>query len=170
MSSDPVSPDAQVQERNDRLAREHSSDDYYLHAPLPIRLIERQRLRIIRSFMGEVAGLDVLEVGSGGGHVLRMFPGATLTALDVSDDFLEMARRNLDGLDVRFLKGEVDKLGLEPSSFDRIICTEVLEHTENPEAILATIAMLLRPRRRVSSRSPQRSPRSARSWAGTRPL
>ena len=134
-----------VEAINDRLAREYPIDDYYAKAPLPIRLIERRRLEIIREFAGDVRGLELAEVGSGGGHVLRMFPDARLTAIDVSSAFLEIAQKTLTGYDVRFIKGEVDKLDLPSASFDRIICTEVLEHTQDPEAILAPIARLLRP-------------------------
>lgn len=134
-----------VEALNDRLARQHPIDDYYDRSPLPIRLIERRRLSLIRDMLGPSGGLDLAEIGSGGGHVLRMFPGARITAIDVSDVFLDVARRNLAGYDARFLKGEVDKLDLPPASFDRIICTEVLEHTVDPEAILAAIARLLRP-------------------------
>jgi 2-polyprenyl-3-methyl-5-hydroxy-6-metoxy-1,4-benzoquinol methylase len=135
-----------VEALNDRLAREHPIDDYYARSPLPVRLIEQRRLAIIREFVGPCAGLDLAEIGSGGGHVLRMFRDARLTAFDVSDIYLDTARENLKGYDVRFVKGEVDKLELEPASFDRIVCTEVLEHTRDPEAILATIARVLRPR------------------------
>jgi 2-polyprenyl-3-methyl-5-hydroxy-6-metoxy-1,4-benzoquinol methylase len=130
---------------NDRLAREHPIDEYYAGAPWPIRVIERRRFAIIRTFMGDVAGLDVAEIGSGGGHVLRMFPEARLTAIDVSGVYLDVARRNLAGYDVRFLKGEIDKMELPAASFDRIICTEVLEHVLEPEALLAAMARLLRP-------------------------
>lgn len=136
---------ADVEAFNDRLAREHPIDDYYARSLLPIRLIERRRLEIIRAFAGDVAGLELAEVGSGGGHVLRMFREAKLTAIDVSTVFLDTARKNLEGYDVRFVKGEVDKLDLPSASFDRIICTEVLEHTQDPEAILAAMARLLRP-------------------------
>jgi 2-polyprenyl-3-methyl-5-hydroxy-6-metoxy-1,4-benzoquinol methylase len=134
-----------VEAFNDRLAREHPIDDYYARSPLPIRLIERKRLAIIREMIGDGAGQEVAEVGSGGGHVLRMFPAARLTAIDVSEVFLDTARKNLSGYDARFIKGEIDKLDLPAASFDRIICTEVLEHTVNPSAILASIARLLRP-------------------------
>jgi 2-polyprenyl-3-methyl-5-hydroxy-6-metoxy-1,4-benzoquinol methylase len=137
--------DDDVEARYDRLAREHPIDDYYARAPWPIRLVEQRRLAIIRAFVGPADGLEVLEVGSGGGHVLRMFPSARLTAIDVSDVYLENARRNLAGYDVRFLKGEVDKLDLPDASFDRIVCTEVLEHVVDPDAVLAAIARLLRP-------------------------
>jgi 2-polyprenyl-3-methyl-5-hydroxy-6-metoxy-1,4-benzoquinol methylase len=134
-----------VEATNDRLARDYPIDDYYAKSPLAVRLIERRRLEIIREFAGDVRGLELAEIGSGGGHVLRMFRDARLTAIDVSSIFLETARKNLAGYDVRFLKGEVDKLDLPDASFDRIVCTEVLEHTQDPEAILATIARLLRP-------------------------
>ena len=134
-----------VEELNDQLARTHPIGDYYARSPLPIRWIERRRLHIIRTMLGASESLDLLEVGSGGGHILRMFPGARLTALDVSGAYLDVARENLAGYDVRFIKGEVDKLDLPSASFDRIICSEVLEHTVDPEAILATLARLLRP-------------------------
>ena len=138
-------PAVNVEAVNDRLAQKHSIDDYYERSPAPIRFIEQRRLTIVRRFVGPCAGLDILEVGSGGGHVLRMFGGAHLTAIDVSDVFLDTARKNLAGHDVRFIKGEVDKLDLPPASFDRVICTEVLEHTEDPPAIMQAIAKLVRP-------------------------
>jgi SAM-dependent methyltransferase len=141
----PLHPDTDVEALNDQLAREHPIDDYYARSPWPIRLVERRRLAIIRRFMGVVDGLDVAEVGSGGGHVLRMFPGAHLTAIDVSDVYLDIARKNLAGYDVRFLKGELGDLDLRKASFDRVICTEVLEHVVDPDAVLAGIADLLRP-------------------------
>jgi 2-polyprenyl-3-methyl-5-hydroxy-6-metoxy-1,4-benzoquinol methylase len=137
------SPD--VEALHDQLAREHSIDDYYARSPFPIRWIEGRRLAIIREMVGPHAGLEVCEVGSGGGHVLRLFRDARLTAIDVSSVFLDTARRNLLGYDVRFVQGEVDKLDLPAGSFDRIVCTEVLEHTRDPEAILAAIGRLLRP-------------------------
>jgi 2-polyprenyl-3-methyl-5-hydroxy-6-metoxy-1,4-benzoquinol methylase len=137
--------DLDVAALNDQLAREHSIDDYYARSSLPIRLIERRRLDLIHQMAGECVGLDVAEVGSGGGHVLRMFPRAKITAIDVSDVYLDTARRNLAGYDARFVKGEVDKLDLPAASFDRILCTEVLEHTLDPEAVLKAIVRLLRP-------------------------
>ena len=133
-----------VEAVNDRLALEHPSDEYYANSPLPIRIVEQRRFAIVRRFLGPVDGLTVAEVGSGYGHVLAMFRQAKLTAIDVSDIYLDRARQTLAGYDARFVKGEVDKLDLQPESFDRIICTEVLEHTVDPDAILAAIARLLR--------------------------
>jgi 2-polyprenyl-3-methyl-5-hydroxy-6-metoxy-1,4-benzoquinol methylase len=137
--------DADVEAINDRLALEHPIDDYYERSPWPIRFTESRRLALIREFVGDTDGLDVLEVGSGGGQVLRMFPTARLVALDVSGVYLENARRNLAGYDVEFVKGEVDKVDWGSRRFDRVICTEVLEHVLKPDAVVAAIARLLRP-------------------------
>jgi 2-polyprenyl-3-methyl-5-hydroxy-6-metoxy-1,4-benzoquinol methylase len=138
-----VDPDVELQ--NDRLATEHSIDAYYTSSPALLRFVEARRLHIISRMTGEVAGLSLAEIGSGGGYVLRLFPRAKLTAIDVSNVYLDAARRNLHGYDVTYVKGEVTKLGLPAASFDRIVCTEVLEHTRDPDAILAEIGRLLKP-------------------------
>ncbi len=138
-------PEIDVFAENDKLAREHSIDDYYARSLWPIRFIERRRLEIIRDMVGPEDGLSIAEVGSGGGHVLRMFPKAHLTAIDVSNVFIETARKNLRGYDVQFLLGEIQHLEIANASFDRVICTEVLEHTLHPESILREIRRLLRP-------------------------
>jgi len=130
---------------NDRLAHEHPINDYYDHSPFFIRWIEQARLKIIRDMVGEATGLRIIEVGSGGGHVLRMFRGARLTAVDVSSAFLATARENLAGYGAELIHGDVVKLGLREGGYDRVICTEVLEHTTDPQSILAEMARLLAP-------------------------
>ena len=67
-----------VEALNDRLALEHPSDDYYERSPWPIRLVERRCLAIIRRFVGDDRGLEIAEVGSGGGHVPRHVRGRPL--------------------------------------------------------------------------------------------
>lgn len=134
-----------VADLNDRFARENSIDDYYARSSWPIRVIERKRLAIIRAMVGTADGLRVLELGVGGGHVLRMFPRAKLTGVDVSGVILETARRNLAGLDAEIVQGDLIELALPAQSFDRVICTEVLEHTTAPESYVAELARLLRP-------------------------
>jgi len=134
-----------VESVNDRLATNYSIDDYYARSPLPIRMIEKTRLKAIREFVGDAPGMKIAEVGSGGGHVLSMFRNAKLTAIDVSGKYLDIARKNLQGYDVEFIKGEVNTMDPLPSGFDRVICTEVLEHTRDPKAVLGAISRMLAP-------------------------
>ncbi len=130
---------------NDALAREHDIDDYYARSSPLLRWFERRRLAHIRRMIAATPDDKVLEVGCGGGHVLRMFPESDLTGVDVSGEMLHKARRNLQGLRVRLLKGELHELDLQPASFDKIICTEVLEHVVDPESILEQMRRLLAP-------------------------
>jgi len=60
-----------VEALNDRLARDYPIDDYYARSPLPVRLIERERLAIIRAMVGDARGLELAEIGSeiGRAHV-----------------------------------------------------------------------------------------------------
>lgn len=136
---------AEVEALNDRLAREHPIDDYYAKSPWLVRFVETRRLAIIRELAGLAHGERLMEVGSGGGHVLRLFPQGRLTAVDVSDVFLDTARKNLRGYDVEFVKGQLTDLALPGASFDCIVCTEVLEHIASPEPVIAEIARLLKP-------------------------
>lgn len=138
-----------VESWNDRLAREHDIDDYYTRSNPIIRYIERRRLETIRELAQPVRSERLLEIGCGGGHVLRMFPECRLVGVDVSGEMLAKAKKNLAGFDVELHKGELASLGLEERSFDVIVCTEVLEHVVDPDAILDSIARLAKPGGRV---------------------
>lgn len=127
---------------NDALAVQHPGDAYYRDAAWPIRFVEQRRLAIIRRMVGPSAGLSILEVGCGAGHILRLFPYARLTGVDISSEALAAAERNLGGYDATLIHGDVT--GID-GSYDRVICSEVLEHVEDPNAMLATIARALAP-------------------------
>jgi 2-polyprenyl-3-methyl-5-hydroxy-6-metoxy-1,4-benzoquinol methylase len=145
MNGPPRRGPADVEELNDRFAREHDIDDYYARASLPIRLIEARRLAIIERMVSARPRERILEIGCGGGHVLRRFPQADLVGVDVSSVMLDKAASNLAGYRVQLHKGEVSALGLADQSFDKVICTEVLEHVAEPEPLLEQARRLLRP-------------------------
>lgn len=134
-----------VEQWNDGFAAAHDIDDYYARSGVLIRVIERTRLACIKRMIAAKPTDRILEVGCGGGHVLRLFPDARLTGVDVSGSMLAKARRNLQGYDVRFHKGELKDLDLPLGAFDSIICSEVLEHVVDPDVILQGIAGLLKP-------------------------
>jgi SAM-dependent methyltransferase len=144
MQTQPISIN-DVEGWNDAFARENDIDDYYARSSPVIRWIERRRLTCIRKIIAATSEHRILEVGCGGGHVLRLFPQSDLTGVDVSGEMLRKAQRNLCRYSVRLLKGELHELDLPDASFDRVICTEVLEHTLDPESILEGIHRLLRP-------------------------
>jgi 2-polyprenyl-3-methyl-5-hydroxy-6-metoxy-1,4-benzoquinol methylase len=138
-----------VERWNDAFALEHDIDDYYTRSGFLIRWIEQRRLECIRRMVEATSTDRILEVGCGGGHVLRLFPQSDLTGVDVSGEMLKKARRNLKGHRVRLLHGDVCDIELPEGGFDKVICSEVLEHVLNPEAILDRIRRVVRPGGRV---------------------
>ncbi len=115
------------------------------NAPLAVRWFEGERLRAIREMVAEDPGHRILEIGGATGHVLRMFRRSRLTLVDESAEHIEAARRTLDGYDADFRVGRIDELGLAAASFDRVICTQVLEQVADPARVLDEIARLLAP-------------------------
>lgn len=149
MNPTPAATIRNVEARNDALAREHDIDAYYAQSSILVRYTERRRLRCVARMTAAAPGDRILEVGCGGGHVLRLFPESDLVGVDVSQHMLDKARRNLRGYRVQLLKGELGRLHLPVASFNRIICTEVLEHVDDPEELLDQMARLLRPDGRI---------------------
>lgn len=117
----------------------------YFEGSLPARWFEGERLRAIREMVAEDPGHRILEIGVGTGHVARMFRRSRLVLVEPSPVLLELARQNLAGYDAELLQGDLMSLELPARSFDRIICTQLLEHIEHPDAVLERIAALLRP-------------------------
>ncbi len=134
-----------IEDWNDTFAREHDIDEYYNNASPVIRFIEQSRLACIRRMVAATPSDNILELGCGGGHVLRQFPQSSLTGVDVSGEMLRKARTNLQGYQATLLKGELHELDLPQHSFDAVICTEVLEHVLNPQMILQGLQRLLKP-------------------------
>jgi malonyl-CoA O-methyltransferase len=98
--------------------------------------------------LGEVAGLDVVDVGCGTGrHALRLAArGANVTALDFSEGMLARARVKEGAERVRWLVHDLTDLPLplEARSFDRVVCALVAEHIHELRALFAELGRLCR--------------------------
>jgi len=138
-----------VEAWNDTFAREHDIDAYYTEASVLVRWVTQNRLQRIRRMIDAIPSDRILEVGCGGGHILRMFPENELTGVDVSGEMIAKASRNLRGLDVTLRRGELHEVDLPPKRLDRIICSEVLEHVVDPASVIAEMAKLLAPGGRI---------------------
>jgi ubiquinone/menaquinone biosynthesis C-methylase UbiE len=81
--------------------------------------------------LGDVAGLEVLDAGTGTGrHAIRLAArGARVTAVDFSDKMLDRARAKAGADRVRFENHDITRrLPYADSSFDRVLSALVLEH------------------------------------------
>ncbi len=112
------------------------------------RLVEPSVLQLLDLRPGET----VLDVGCGNGALTRRLAalGAQVTAIDFSDQMIELARRRTDaaGLSVEYLirdaTDEAALLKLGQSRFDAIICTMALMDIPTIEPLFRAAASLLR--------------------------
>jgi len=127
-----------------------------LHALNPVRLgyvADRVALR----------GAKVLDVGCGGGLLSEALAraGADVTAIDLADDLVKVARLHglESGVKVDYRVQAVEELAAEqPGMFDVVTCMEMLEHVPEPGAILSACATLLRPGGRLFVSTLNRTP------------
>jgi arsenite methyltransferase len=98
-------------------------------------------------------GEVVLDLGSGGGidvilSARRVGPAGTAYGLDMTDEMLELARRNAREAGVanaHFLKGEIERIPLPAASVDVVISNCVINLSTDKPAVLTEMARVLRP-------------------------
>ncbi|MFZ5481909.1 MAG: class I SAM-dependent methyltransferase [Myxococcota bacterium] len=97
--------------------------------------------------LGDVRGLDVLELGCGAAQwsvkLARM--GARVTGLDVSEGQLRHARDNCAGTDVRLVAGDAEALPFDAASFDLVLADHGAPNFTEAAPMLAEVARVLRP-------------------------
>jgi SAM-dependent methyltransferase len=103
-------------------------------------------------------GEVVLDLGSGGGidvllSAQRVGPTGIAYGLDMTDEMLELARRNAEAAgatNARFLKGEIEAVPLPAGSVDVVISNCVINLSTDKPRVFAEIARVLRPGGRMS--------------------
>jgi SAM-dependent methyltransferase len=99
--------------------------------------------------LGDVAGLDVLELGCGGAQwsIALARRGARCTGLDLSEAQLAFARAKVDeaGVAVRLVHASADATGLPDASFDLVFCDHGGATFVDPFRVVPEVARLLRP-------------------------
>ena len=112
---------------------------------------ERQTARLIRRFD---SGTRVLDAGCGTGLITRNLSGEGVLGVDINAWNLQQAR--LHAPDAGFVTGDAENLPLASSSFDLALCTETLEHLNEPEKAVSELVRVLRPGGRLIGSVPRR--------------
>jgi len=133
-------------------ARRFYSEDYRLSykgtfVPRPKHVLRAgrvalSRFALIRPLLSP--GLRVLDIGSGGGefaYLLRSL-GHAVEGVEPNRGYAEFSMREY-GLQVH--RGFVDEVVLQPARYELITIWHVLEHTENPAAVLRQLHDALAP-------------------------
>lgn len=107
----------------------------------PLLLVDLQPGQVVLD-LGSGAGLDVILSAK------RVAPTGTAYGLDMTDEMLELARRNaaLAGVEnAEFLKGTIEKIPLPDASVDVILSNCVINLSADKGAVLSEACRVLRP-------------------------
>jgi malonyl-CoA O-methyltransferase len=103
---------------------------------------------IVRLAVGDVHGLEVLDLGCGTGrHALWLAArGATVTGVDFSREMLAEACRKPGAQAVQFIVHDVrDRLPFADDRFDLVVSGLVLEHVDNLDSFFSEARRVLKP-------------------------
>ncbi len=95
---------------------------------------------------GGLSGKRVLDHGCGDGVLTAMLArkGARATGLDTSRLALGFARERTASLGIHYQCGSAYQLPYADETFDTVLSTQVIEHLDTPEAMLAEIRRVLK--------------------------
>jgi SAM-dependent methyltransferase len=96
----------------------------------------------VTSILGDVAGLEFLEVGAGTGKWTRRLLelGATVTVVEPDDDMRAVLVRRSP--EVRAIKGAAEALPLEDAAFDAVLVSSAWHWFEQPAATIEMARVL----------------------------
>lgn len=119
-------------------------DGYYTSENLSVPDFIHKRLdEIVAGFSGYRVYNRMLEVGFGAGSLLGAATraGWSVEGVEVS----ESAVKHGEAQGFKTFRGELSEAGYEAGSFDLVVATELLEHVQDPGAMIREIARILRP-------------------------
>lgn len=130
---------------------------------------------LILRLIGQVAGLNVLDVGCGDGQLTALLArdGARISAIDPDARMLKAAGRHFaaTGVSVALDRGSVEALPYENDSFDIVLAVTLLCLVRDPQEAIIQMARVLKPGGRVvlgelDRRSLWAAWRRLRGWLG----
>ena len=127
---------------NEDMLKKFDLEHYHANSNFAVRFIESARVKSILKFIEAREGDEIIEIGCGAGDIIGRAERGNLTGVDISPYILGVARRRYPR--VKFVAGNAEELPAEIAQkrYDKIICSEVIEHVENPDKVLAEIKRL----------------------------
>jgi SAM-dependent methyltransferase len=130
---------------NDAMVAKYDVDQFHAHPSPAVRWIEGERMRRLFALLAPRPADRVLDVGCGAGHLLARLSVGRPVGVDLSPVLLARAAAHLDGR-ATLIQADATELPFRTAAFERVYCSEVLEHLPDPRAAVLELRRVLRPR------------------------
>lgn len=143
-----VNPDKPEGARVDHLhmPADHMENLYDSKNPL-VKFVHLNRLKSISDQISTEKEQRILDAGCGEGHLLerlhRLSPHSHYYGVDITQAALEKAQERCPWATLK--SANLSGTGFPPAYFDVVVCTEVLEHVYEYEAVIRELKRVLRP-------------------------
>jgi len=129
---------------NDEMIKKFDLEHYHENANFIVRFIESRRVKFILRFLDANKQDRIIELGCGAGDILGNIKQGNLTGVDISQYILDIAEKRYRN--IIFVLGNIESLPeeIKKNQYNKIICSEVLEHVENPTKVLEEIKKIAR--------------------------
>ena len=120
---------------------DHNLEKFTSKNPLQQYFIEK----FYTALVGEIRSIEkknsILDAGCGEGFTTRRlqkeFSSLQFTGIDQDEEAIDYAIKN--DSHARYSRGDVTKIPFDDSSFDLVLCNEVLEHLPHPELAITEL-------------------------------
>jgi len=124
------------------------------------------RSKTVLKLLSAGEGERILDIGCGNARDIAMIleSGARIVGIDISEGMVSEARLDLEELgfeDIDLQVGDATHLGFPNDEFDKVLCSEVIEHIPDAEKALSEIWRVLKPGGLVVLSTP-----NPKSWYG----
>jgi len=120
---------------NEMMARKYDPDAFHHHPSRLVRWVEGKRVKTVLEQLRAQPGERVLEIGCGAGNVLEKIGLARPFGIDLSEQLLKKASKKTGGA-VYLALAYGEKLCFKDAAFEKVFCTEVLEHVLEPGLVI----------------------------------
>lgn len=128
---------------NEIMSKKYDPDLFHTQSSFLINLLEKWRVNSVLKYIDANDQDEILEVGCGAGNVLEKIPKGKLYGVDLSGFLVEKARKKLKDR-AKIEVGDAENLPFQDENFDKVYCTEVLEHVLHPEKVISEIHRVLK--------------------------
>ncbi|MDR3607830.1 MAG: class I SAM-dependent methyltransferase [Oligoflexia bacterium] len=104
------------------------------------------KYEILLDWLGNIAGRSALVVGSGSGELAALMAGkgAKVTAIDISEEYVELTRKTAQRFQVPMETAVAKLEDFHPGKkYDIVAATDVIEHIEDDQAAVQQLKELL---------------------------